>query len=71
MTDDQKAFTMGRVIWEARIRAAWHPASAELRLRENPWPAHIGADRAASHDLAIASAKGLLAAYPLLKGIEF
>jgi hypothetical protein len=58
-------FDLGRLLYEARIRAAWTPASADLRLRENPWPEHHAAERAAGHDLAIAEAKAVLAVYDL------
>lgn len=62
------AFELGRVIWEARIRAAWHPASAELRLTESPWPPHAthGSEPVASHDLAIAEAKAILKHYEVV-----
>lgn len=61
MSKDAEAFELGRVIWEARIKAAWHPESAKLRMSANPWPEHFAAERASEHDLAIASAKAVLA----------
>jgi hypothetical protein len=54
------AFTLGRVIYEARIRAAWTKASADLRLAANPWPRHLADERAADHDLALASAAAVV-----------
>lgn len=60
-----RAFDLGRILFEARIRAAWSPASAELRLRSTPWPEHEAAERAADHDLAIAGAKAVLAIFDL------
>lgn len=62
MTDP---FEIGRALWEARIRAAWSPESAELRLKANPWPRHMADERAAEHDLALAEAKALLKRYSL------
>jgi len=59
------AFELGRVIYEARIRAAWPKASADLRLTANPWPRHIADERSAEHDLALASATAVVA---FLKG---
>ena len=53
-------FELGRIIYEARIREAWG-ASAEDRLERLPYPLHIGAHRAADHDLALACAKAVIA----------
>lgn len=55
-----EVFELARVIWEARIKAAWHPDSARLRMMATPWPEHMAAERAADHDLAIASAKAVI-----------
>jgi hypothetical protein len=60
---EREAFKLGEIIWKARIVAAWAKESAKLRLRENPWPEHEAAERAASHDLAIASARAILNEY--------
>ncbi len=59
MISDKVAFELGRIIYEARIREAWG-SHADLRLARLPWPAHIAAERAAEHDLAIACARAVL-----------
>jgi len=62
------AFALGRVIWEARLEAAWggmgDPTLPERRKKLNPWPPHEAhPNRAAEHDLAIDVARALLKAY--------
>lgn len=59
MNHEQAAFDLGRVIYEARVREAWGK-QAPLRLSNSPWPEHLGAERAAEHDLAISCARAVL-----------
>ena len=58
-------FTLGKIIWEARLREAWGKHGETLILQQ-PWPKHIAAhDIAAEHQLCIVQAKAALDA---LKG---
>lgn len=58
------AMEIAPVLLEARIRKAWAPGSAELRLREQRWPTHRAHPLiTAAQDLALAEADALLAKY--------
>lgn len=59
MSTDLLIFALGRDLYEARIREAWG-VLAQQRIDKLPWPKHMGAERAADHDLAIAQAKMLM-----------
>lgn len=63
---EQKIFELGKLLYESRIREAWG-RQADVRLHQLPYPEHIGAERAAEHDLAITQAKALLKEYNVEK----
>lgn len=52
-------FDLARDLYEARIREAWG-VLAQSRIDKLPWPRHMGAERGADHELAIAQAKMLV-----------
>lgn len=59
------AFSIGKLLWEARLRAAWG-RHADTMIARDPWPphrAHPGLTTA--HELAIAEAEALLRSYDL------
>lgn len=55
-------FTLGRILYEARVRAAWG-AYADQRLESQPFPRHEAEDMTEMCWLAIQEAKALLATY--------
>lgn len=56
------AFTLGKIIWEARLREAWGK-HAENLIRQQPWPKHIAShDIAAEHQLCIVQAEAAIKA---------
>ena len=59
MAPPERVFELARILYEARIAEAWGSAAAD-RLARFPFPAHIGAERSAEVDLAIAQAKAVL-----------
>ena len=55
-------FELGRILWEARVKAAWG-AYAPTIMARTPWPDHIADPNiAAEHQLCIVQAKAAIAA---------
>jgi hypothetical protein len=55
-------FELGRVIWEARVKAAWG-AYAPTIMARTPWPEHVAdTNIAAEHQLCIVQARAAIEA---------
>lgn len=69
---ETRAFELGRVLYEARIREAWNfgPGHADRRLEAHPYPRYPAdadprSQNCAEIQLAQAQAKALLKAYDI------
>jgi hypothetical protein len=55
-------FALGRIIWEARVKAAWG-AYAPTIMARTPWPEHVAdTNIAAEHQLCIVQARAAIEA---------